>query len=60
VDVHDEVLDLFELGLAVVVVGEQFADLGLFCLFEGDVVGVPAEDVFELALEFVDVFVVLS
>ena len=60
VHVHYEVLYVFQLGLAVVVVGQQLSDLGLFGLLEGDVVGVPAEDVLELAFQFVYVLVVLA
>ena len=58
--VHYEVFHVFQLGLPVVVVGEQLPHLGLLGFFEGDVVGVPAQDVLELAFQLVYVLVVLA
>lgn len=59
-DVDYEVLEAFDLGLSVVVVAQKFLDEVGFCFFQGDVVGVAAEDVLELALKLVDIIIMLA
>lgn len=59
-DVDYEVLEAFDLSLSVVVVAQKFLDEVGFGFFQGDVVGVTAEDVLELALKFVDIIIMLS
>lgn len=55
-----EVLEILQLGIGVIVVAQQFFyQLGL-SLFERDVIGVAAEDILELALQLVDIVVVLA
>lgn len=59
-DVDYEVLEAFDLGLSVVVVAQKFLDEVGFSFFQGDVVGVAAEDVLELALKLVDIIIMLA
>lgn len=59
-DVDYEVLEAFDLRLSVVVVAQKFLDEVGFSFFKGDVVGVAAENVLELALKFVDIIIMLS
>ena len=59
-DVDHEVLEAFDLGLSVVVVAKEFLDEVGFGFFQGDVVRVAAKDVLELALELVDVIIMLA
>lgn len=59
-DVDYEVLEAFDLRLSVVVVAQKFLDEVGFSFFQGDVVGVAAKDVLELALKFVDIIIMLS
>lgn len=58
--VHHEVLQPVELVLGVVVVAEQLPDLGTLGLLQRDVVRVSAEDILELALQLVDIVVMLA
>ena len=59
-NVNNEKLQILELAFRVVVVAEQLLDQLRLCLLESDVVGIAAEDVLELALELVDIVVMLS
>jgi hypothetical protein len=60
VHVHDEVVQIFQLFVGSVVVGEEFSHVLGLGFLEGDFVWVPADDVLEKGLELVDVVVLLS
>ena len=59
-NVNNEMLQILELVFTVVVVTEQLSDQLWLNLFERDVVGIAAKDVFELAFQLVDIIVMLS
>lgn len=59
-DVDHEVLEAFDLCLSVIVVAQEFLHKVGFGFFQGNVVGVAAKDVLELALELIDIIIVLS
>ena len=58
-DVDNKVLQILELPLTVVVVSQQFPHQLGFGLFQRDVVGISAQNVFEFTLQLIDIVVVL-
>jgi hypothetical protein len=58
--INNEMLQVLELGLSVIVIGEQFLYQFGFCLFEGDVVGITAKNVLKLTLQLVDIIIGLA